>query len=276
MTSESQAKISRSLALMTSCLNLTSNGDSKPLFTVIVADNMNEIMCQVVETIFAKGQLVTPRGYKTLEISPALIILTDVNNNVVTKGLKTHMGYANAELQWYLKGTNKIKDIHPYEHVWLPYSDDGETANSAYGYMIFGNHPDVRVNQWQWVIEKLKNDKDSRQAVINVNLPAHKERPTKDFPCTMFLQYLIRDNKLHAFTFMRSNDVARGFRYDIYCFTEFQKMIAKELGVKPGYYYHFVTSLHIYLDDLSLFEEKYPNIVNKYRERINNVLNQCR
>ena len=142
--------------------------------------------------------------------------------------------------------------------------------------MIFGNHPDVRVNQWQWVIEKLKNDKDSRQAVINVNLPAHKERPTKDFPCTMFLQYLIRDNKLHAFTFMRSNDVARGFRYNIYCFTEFQKMIAKELGVKPGYYYHFVTSLHIYLDDLSLFEEKYPNIVNKYRERINNTLNQCR
>ena len=236
---------------------------------IFEADNMNDIMENVVKTVIREGKVVSPRGMKTYELAPAVIILHDITKNVVTKGLVTDLNYARAELQFYLKGTNKIKDIHPYEHIWLPYSDDGETVNSAYGYMIFGNHPDVRVNQWEWVKEKLRNDPDSRQAIININLPAHKERPTKDFPCTVFLQYLIRDGKLHAYTYMRSNDIYRGFRYDIYAFSELQKMLADDLGLDYGTYYHFATSLHLYESDLNEIRKIYNlEVVNERKTAV--------
>jgi thymidylate synthase len=69
-------------------------------------------------------------------------------------------------------------------------------------------------------------------------------------PCTISLQYLIRDDKLYAITTMRSNDAYLGFRNDLYCFTELQKKMAKELNVELGWYQHQVGSLHLYHDKL--------------------------
>ena len=221
---------------------------------VFRADNMNDIMRYVVRAILRYGEKVTPRGAATLELpEPAVIELTNINNNVVTEcgDLNTHTGYAKAELKFYLKGTNKYRDIgEEWAWIWAPFSDDGETVNSAYGYQIFGNHPDTHgIDQFEWVYETLKKDPDSRRAVININLPIHKTSK-KDMPCTVFLQYMIRNGKLHAYTFMRSNDIYRGFRYDIWVFTELQRMLASKLNVEPGVYYHIVTSLHSYVDDL--------------------------
>ena len=73
---------------------------------------------------------------------------------------------------------------------------------------------------------------------------------TKDEPCTIALQFRIRDNKLHCTGIMRSNDIWYGFPYDIAFFTELQMMMADELGVEYGSYTHFVTSLHVYNKDL--------------------------
>lgn len=43
-----------------------------------------------------------------------------------------------------------------------------------------------------------------------------------------------------------SNDIYFGFCNDQYCFSKLQKMVAKEVGLKIGTYYHFAVNLHLY------------------------------
>ena len=51
---------------------------------------------------------------------------------------------------------------------------------------------------------------------------------------------------------MRSNDLWYGFCNDQYQFSMLQEMIAKEINIDMGTYYHFAHNLHIYNDKLGL------------------------
>lgn len=157
---------------------------------------------------------------------------------------KASIDYSIGELLWYLSGSNKLTDIAPYSKAWERLSDDGEVVNSAYGYRIrygFG------FDQWQFCVDTLRNDPYSRQAVIHIKDPSNK--PSKDVPCTLNLQYSIRDGKLYATTMMRSNDLWLGVPYDYFVFMSLQTKMAMELGVELGTYTHFASSLHMYERD---------------------------
>jgi thymidylate synthase len=49
---------------------------------------------------------------------------------------------------------------------------------------------------------------------------------------------------------MRSNDIWYGFCNDQYCFSMLQKLVADELSIEIGTYFHFANNLHIYNDKL--------------------------
>jgi hypothetical protein len=68
--------------------------------------------------------------------------------------------------------------------------------------------------------------------------------------CTIALQFLVREGELICIAYMRSNDLYYGFRNDVYCFTEMQKMLAKKLEVGIGPYFHIAGSLHLYEKEL--------------------------
>ena len=154
---------------------------------------------------------------------------------------KLSVNYAVGELLWYLSGSNSLSDIQPYSSVWEKLSDDGMTINSAYGHRI---HHKFGFDQWLHVKNLLTKDPYTRQAVIHIKEPSNV--PTKDLPCTISLQYLIREGALHCIVYMRSNDLWLGFPYDVFCFTAFQTKLAMELGVKLGNYTHIAGSLHLY------------------------------
>lgn len=81
---------------------------------------------------------------------------------------------------------------------------------------------------------------------MNINSVFDKNKPTKDFPCTIAIQVFIRNNKLHWITMLRSQDIYYGMRNDIYCFTKMMQLMAEELEIECGKYYHICNSLHIY------------------------------
>jgi len=60
------------------------------------------------------------------------------------------------------------------------------------------------------------------------------------------MQFLVRDSKLHAIVYMRSNDAIWGLPYDVFLFTMLQELLASELGLQLGTYTHTVGSLHLY------------------------------
>ena len=93
----------------------------------------------------------------------------------------------------------------------------------------------------------LKENPNTRQAVIHLKSARDvTAKPTKDLPCTISLQFFIRDEKLYMTTYMRSNDIWMGFPYDVFQFTCMQIYLAMRLNVKLGTYTHIAGSLHLY------------------------------
>lgn len=176
------------------------------------------------------------------EFLNAVTVIENPKDNLVSSPIRNlSYKYAVGELLWYLSGSNKLSSISQYSKAWDKLSDDGETVNSAYGYRIFEK---FGFDQWEHVKSLLMVDPNSRQAVIHIKEP--NPQKTKDLPCTVSLQYFIRDGKLYATTYMRSNDIWLGFPYDVFTFTCLQIKLAFELGVEVGTYTHVAGSLHLY------------------------------
>lgn len=185
------------------------------------------------------------------EFINAITIIEDPRENVLKSEVRNlSMKYAIGELLWYLSGSNKLADIEPYAKFWGKISDDGETINSAYGYRI---HQQFGFDQWEYVKRCLTIDQYSRQAIIHIKDAS--DEPTKDTPCTLDLQFLIRGEELHLTVHMRSNDIWLGFPYDVFAFTCLQIKMAMELGINVGTYTHIAGSLHLYQKDALKVEE---------------------
>jgi thymidylate synthase len=116
------------------------------------------------------------------------------------------------------------------------------------------------MTQYAWAYNSLVNDKDSRQAVIHFNLPTHQYDGNKDFVCTMYGIFQIRNNKLNFTISMRSNDAILGLPTDVAFFCTLQQQMLVHL--KPTYpelelgeYTHIANSLHIYENNFKVVEE---------------------
>ena len=216
--------------------------------TNIVAQGINDAWLKVIEKLNSQGVECAPRGKKNKELENMSIKILNPKKRILTLPIrKISLPFAFGELLWYLSGRNDVKMMKYYSKMMTNFSDDGETLNSAYGYRIFGNHPMLPFDQWEFAVNKLKEDKDSRQAIIHLHTPNNKKN--SDEVCTLTLQFLIRDNKLDMVVNMRSNDIVWGFTYDVFSFTTFQELIANELGIDVGDYYHNAASMHIYEKD---------------------------
>lgn len=176
------------------------------------------------------------------EVLNAVTVIKDPTRGIVLSDIrKMPMRYAVGELMWYLSGNPELSAIQNYTHAWDRMSDNGETVNSNYGWCIQHKYG---FDQWAYVRDMLKSDPLSRQAVLHIKTADNT--PSKDVNCTVCLQFLIRDGKLHATVYMRSNDIWMGFPYDVFSFTAMQCKMAMELGVGIGTYTHIAGSLHLY------------------------------
>lgn len=178
----------------------------------------------------------------TRELNNVKIELKDIDKNIVSIR-DISPSYLFGEWIWYFTGRNSMKFISSFGSMWKRLTDDGKTSNSAYGYIMKSKHG---FDQILTVIKLLEEDPESRRAVININTPNPNVITTKDEPCTIALQFMIRNGELNCTAMMRSNDIWFGFPYDVAFFTELQKFIADQLNVGYGTYTHFVVSLHLY------------------------------
>ena len=219
------------------------------MVTVFNGKTVNDVWLKAFNALQAQAEEGYTAGSRdgavVGEICDAVFCVEDPTRNIVNNAIrKMPMRYAVGELAWYLSGSNRVQDISRFAKKWADISDDGETNNSAYGWRIFDK---FGFNQWEYVKELLRDDPSSRQAVIHIKDASNK--PTKDVPCTVYLQFFIRDGKLNMSTHMRSNDIWMGVPYDMFSFCFLQMLLAMELGVEIGQYTHYAGSLHIYSRD---------------------------
>lgn len=206
-----------------------------------------------------KDLLKAPKVGNTRERNNVKLVLKDIDKNIVSvRDLSP--SYLAGELLWYFNGDNSLEFINNFSKFWSHISDDGETCNSAYGYLMQVKHG---FNQIEKVIEILEADPLSRRAKINLNVPNPYVKETLDEPCTMSLHFMVRKNKLDCTVVMRSNDIWFGFPYDVAFFTTLQKYVALRLGVDYGWYTHFAVSLHMYDKDAEKIAAIVENPVSK-------------
>ena len=90
--------------------------------------------------------------------------------------------------------------------------------------------------------------------MIHIRTPDDSLHAVKDVPCTLALQFFIREGKLHLHVNMRSSDIILGIAYDVPAFTTMQEVLANELGVDLGEYVHTSNSLHCYERDFQMLD----------------------
>ena len=177
--------------------------------------------------------------------------ITDpMDNKIINRERSWKPEYAEAEWKWYLSEDNsigKLGEIYgTIPQIWYKMADAAGKVNSNYGWQWGRN------NQIDYVVDLLKNNKDTRQAAISIYDAKEHDCYSKDTPCTYAVQFTILHGRLNMCVVMRSNDLWYGFCNDQYCFSKLQKLVAKEINMDIGSYYHFAHNLHIYNDKLNL------------------------
>jgi len=230
----------------------------------VVSNNFTHCFFELISQVYQNYDFESaPRGMKIRECLGASFEIKNPRNRLpFIKARKFSLPYVFAECMWYFTGNNSTEWIAEYSKFWKNISDDGQTANSAYGHRIFTTnnsnsncwYTNQLVSQWEYIKRELRQDRDSRRAVVHIRLPSDSQY-SLDVPCTLTLQYFIRDNKLYAITSMRSSDIIFGLSYDVPAFTMFQEVLAHELGVGLGTYKHMSNSLHVYERHFKMCED---------------------
>lgn len=202
-----------------------------------------EVQVRAAHAALDWGAAVAPRGFMTKELRPGIFRITNPRDTLPT-GIgrpKLHPGIGVAEGLQLIAGVSypdlMVKVAKKFADFINP---ETKKFDGAYG---------VRANeQMAHVIERLRNDPDTRQAICVIYAPedTHSRPTSLDYPCTLTLHFLIRDGKLCLHTNMRSNDIWLGLPYDIFQFTLLQLTVANVLGIEVGDYTHVANSLHLY------------------------------
>lgn len=219
---------------------------------IITANNANELYKTIINLLSLQPDIQIKHNI-CKELINLNIELTDIDNCIITESTNRNLklSYLFNELVWYLFGDQNITFISKHASTW-EYISYNHTVNSNYGFICLKQHlENYSGNQVDWVIDKLTEDKETRQALINFNQPKHKSKEVKDFVCTISQQFFIRDNKLLSIVNVRSNDIIYGWSYDLPFFCFIQKIIyMKMLKIYPnlelGSMFQNIASMHIY------------------------------
>ena len=203
-----------------------------------------------------------PRGRKCNEtIGITFRIIEPQNCLMWSKVRRLSPIYLAKEWKWYHDGDRDPKNAPA--KVWLDLANQNDPdkglVNSNYGSYIFTQKDAQNENMsvWEYTKKLLQDDKDTRQAVIQI--PSVKYRGTKDTPCTLSGQFILRNNKLNFIVLMRSQDIWYGFPNDMTNFIMWQMEMANELGVDLGWFQIHIGSCHVY-------EENFIKDFDKYKE----------
>lgn len=245
------------------------------MISVFRGATISDVYPRMMSEVLIHGVDKTPRGKPTKDLHPVVLHLTNSTGNkfIYVVGRQFNYAFAIAEIFWILSGRGDYEFIGYYNQNIRQFLDFPEFTiqqadmvgmntstpfHGAYG-------PRLRrrgVDQLSCIIQRLKADTDSRQAVANIwdgnldNIPT-----SKDYPCNVLLMFKITNGRLDLSVVRRSNDIVWGLPYNIVQFTSIQEYVASHVGVPCGDYYEFIDSLHIYT-------KEYPELYKLFEDRV--------
>ncbi len=253
-----------------------------------VYENLHDAYLGTLADVYDNPDFIcSPRGQKIREkLYYGFQVKNPFCNSIRTKDQERNKvihDYTTKECELYNSGTNSAEDFGKASKFWLKLANPDGTINSAYGHLIkhkksHGNPiyelskemsgmtseavsaflgqaaKDAMRTPWEWCVDCLRSDKDTRQAILRFSLPEHFYKGNKDMTCTLNGNFHIREDKLLFKIHMRSNDLTLGLVYDLPWFMSLMEHMVDELediypDLEVGTYTHIVDSLHIYERD---------------------------
>lgn len=211
---------------------------------------------QILSDILKNGQEITRRdsSRNILEIVSYKFEIEDPRDRLLYDETRAmNIFQCIGHFLWITQGNFNLEAMKYYQPYAGKFSSDGVKVIGAYGPRLFGIQ---HLNQMEHVLDVLDKDPSKRRAVASIYLPQFDQHglPNEEIPCTLNLQYLVRNEKIQAVTYMRSQDAFKVLPYDIFIFTMLQEYVQNMLKPKHqielGRYNHFSGSFHVYHDDL--------------------------
>ena len=210
---------------------------------------------EVISNIEQHGDISKPRDLEVKELLLAHLSIDPRRPIADFKSRAFNWKYFAGEMAWYLHRDTDVDYIGQYSGMWSTLTNPGTNEiNSNYGALVINDE------QIGWVVDSLLADKNSRQAIMFFNQPKFQFKGNKDFVCTMYGNFFIRNNKLNMKIQMRSNDIFYGLTFDAPFFSFLHQsvyLILKEEypDLELGIYHHFADNIHFYERHFNLAEE---------------------
>jgi|LakMenEpi03Aug12_release.lakeMendotaPanAssembly.Ray.scaffolds.fasta_scaffold346260_2 thymidylate synthase len=220
--------------------------------------NFSNQFTGIINKINDSGSESQPRNLKVRELIYGQFDVDSTQPFASFKDRAFNWKYFAGEVAWYLKKDNDIDYINKFSNFWKGITNpNSNTINSNYGSLLFGP-------QLKWCLDSLKADDNTRQAIAFLNQPKFQFEGNKDFVCTMYLNFFIRDNKLNMKVQMRSNDIFYGLTFDAPFFAVVHQHMLLWLKetyptLELGTYTHFADNIHYYERHFELSEQILTN-----------------
>jgi thymidylate synthase len=214
----------------------------------ILARNVNEMLPEIFWRFRGEAEEMDSRNGKVWYIDEPVILTYTHPLERVAFSLTRDANpiFHLMEAIWILAGRRDVAFPDLYNRSLKQYSDYGEIYNAAYGHRMrhaFGQ------DQLVEVINHLRRDPLSRQAVIQLWYAGDLNKKTKDKACNMTIVFRIEMGQLDMSVMNRSNDVWYGAcGANVVHFTFIQEFIANALDIGVGRYRQISNNLHLYQD----------------------------
>lgn len=208
---------------------------------------------ELADKIQKEDFVIDKTGCKIVEIiAPRIEIdMNESDGYLDFESRKSPRQYCELEHYWYGTESLNINDVNSVK-IWNDICDENNQINSNYGYLVYSKG---NFSQFTHCLNKLKQDKDSRQAIIIYTRPSIQvewnDLGCSDFICTNFQQFFIRNNVLQCVTSMRSNDAIFGAFNDQPWFASvymnmYEKLVEVYPDLKKGSMVFIPNSFHGY------------------------------
>lgn len=208
-------------------------------------DNINDALPELMGDLLYKGAEFGSRAGKTLELTQVGITLDNPTyREIVLPGRKANVAAQIVETMWVLSGRNDIASLANYLPRAGDFSDDGLVWRAGYGPRLRNYHG---VDQLHYIVETLRSNPNSRQAVATIWDPTVDTNPGKDIACNNWLSFSSRNGYLDLMVGIRSNDAMWGWSgINAFEWSTLLEIVAGMAWLQVGKLHFATTSFHLY------------------------------
>lgn len=178
---------------------------------------------------------------------------------------KLHLKSIIYELLWFLQGDTNVRYLQDHGvRIWNEWADENGELGPVYGaqWRKWRTAEGTTVDQISQVIDKIKNEPDSRRLVVSAWNPGEIENMALP-PCHLLFQFYIAQGKLSCQLYQRSADVFLGVPFNIVSYALLTMMVAQVCSLQPGEFVHTFGDVHLYANHydqarLQLTRQPYP------------------